>query len=750
MPSLRSRISIYCAAFVAVLALLLLRQQVRAQEVPGATNADSAGARQMLFLPYVVQPEPVADAAQPYDPWHSLEHLRIVPQEVDAPLAPGDQFGGSVSVHGTTAVIGASKVDGQRGAAYVFTRSTVASNRWQHTTTLSDPTLPEDSQFGIGVAVYGDMLAVGAPYIDLGRVYLYQRDRGGANNWGLLKILPTPSTALSFGQGLILTDDTLVVGAPSERKSGSGSPITGAVYVYGRNQGGTNNWGLVKRITAQLTNDFGWFGETISLDGDTLAVAAPFETINGNGYEGAVYIYGRNQGGANNWGLLRKVTINESVTGWALLGGRHAMSLRGDTLAVGASARVINNKQSQGAVYLFMRNQGGTNNWGMVGRLIDAEGQAADNFGGKLVLAGNNLFVGQINASDSSNSLHWYRRSQATATDWSRVEERTNLGGTNYGGTLAVDGDTLMVGAPLHNVNGQYQRGMVFAYRRDEGGAGAWGLVTTLTAPGCIEECGEHYYPLAAFDLINQEREKAGCPRLRLNPQLDNAAGAHSIDMATNNFFSHTNLKGQKSANRIAAAGYVASLSGENIAAGQGSPAEVVNSWMNSSGHRSNILKCEFRDAGIGLWINSQYKFYWTQVFATPGSGFNLVPPEAEVSGPLNMSAPYSVTLDLLNVGENQPIGAGVGTLATSDIDLPDDSHTYALVENASFPDNAAFTIVGDQLQSAIRFDFERKSSYTVRIQTTDAEGNSFSRTFTVNVDDVTQLNYLPLLPRQR
>jgi uncharacterized protein YkwD len=121
-------------------------------------------------------------------------------------------------------------------------------------------------------------------------------------------------------------------------------------------------------------------------------------------------------------------------------------------------------------------------------------------------------------------------------------------------------------------------------------------------------------------DLINEQRELQGLARLSVHPQLVAAAQAHSDDMAANNFFSNTGSDGSDPKTRINRAGYIASLSIENIAAGYATPLEVVASWMNDDGQRANLLNPDARDIGPGYAANptSQYGRYWTIVYAKP------------------------------------------------------------------------------------------------------------------------------------
>jgi uncharacterized protein YkwD len=125
------------------------------------------------------------------------------------------------------------------------------------------------------------------------------------------------------------------------------------------------------------------------------------------------------------------------------------------------------------------------------------------------------------------------------------------------------------------------------------------------------------------LDLTNAERAKEGLSALKLNSNLNLAAQNHSEDMAQQDYFSHTGVNGSSSGDRATSAGYQFSYLGENIAAGYTTPEEVVQGWMNSSGHRANILNANYQEMGLGYYYlendtgNVNYNYYWTQEFGT-------------------------------------------------------------------------------------------------------------------------------------
>ncbi|MGV9211738.1 CAP domain-containing protein [Micromonospora sp. RB23] len=117
-------------------------------------------------------------------------------------------------------------------------------------------------------------------------------------------------------------------------------------------------------------------------------------------------------------------------------------------------------------------------------------------------------------------------------------------------------------------------------------------------------------------DLVNAERAKAGCKALSIDDKLMTAAQRHSQDQADHSKMSHTGSDGSDTGVRLDRVGYAWRTYGENVAWNQKTPAAVMDAWMNSSGHRANILNCAFTEIGVG--IASSNGPYWTQVFAAP------------------------------------------------------------------------------------------------------------------------------------
>lgn len=117
------------------------------------------------------------------------------------------------------------------------------------------------------------------------------------------------------------------------------------------------------------------------------------------------------------------------------------------------------------------------------------------------------------------------------------------------------------------------------------------------------------------LELVNQERAKQGLKALTLSNELTNVATKKAQDMADNGYFDHTSPTYGSPFEMMNRFGIQYRSAGENIAAGQKTPQEVMNSWMNSSGHRANILNADFEQIGIGYVTGGKYGTYWVQMF---------------------------------------------------------------------------------------------------------------------------------------
>ncbi len=145
---------------------------------------------------------------------------------------------------------------------------------------------------------------------------------------------------------------------------------------------------------------------------------------------------------------------------------------------------------------------------------------------------------------------------------------------------------------------------------------GASGLTRSCTPPPAVSAP----LPIAAecVQMVNNERAAVGIAPVASHPALQKAAELHSTDQAKRKKMTHTGSNGSNAGRRISAQGYNWATWGENVAAGQGDCATVMDAWMNSAGHRANILNPAFVSIGMGAVKATDGTIYWTMDLAAP------------------------------------------------------------------------------------------------------------------------------------
>ena len=160
---------------------------------------------------------------------------------------------------------------------------------------------------------------------------------------------------------------------------------------------------------------------------------------------------------------------------------------------------------------------------------------------------------------------------------------------------------------------------------KNSAGTSAWSTQVTgsLGGGGDTQETPAH----RVLYLTNLERKAKGVPPLKGQDQLFTASGAHALDMAQKNYFSHTSQDGRTFDQRVTAAGYKWNTCAENIAAGNSTAETTVDQWKNSSGHYANMINASYREMGVGYaqTSTSTYKHYWVQDFGTQSDVYPVI-----------------------------------------------------------------------------------------------------------------------------
>jgi hypothetical protein len=425
-----------------------------------------------------------------------------------------DQFGTSVAISGDTIVVGAPGEDSgatgiggdqndegapYSGAAYVYFRT---ANAWSLQAYVKAHNTGSGDDFGNSVAIDGDQIVIGASSEDsgskginqggerddaanAGAAYVFRRTGSVWTQQAYLKAENTDAGDL-FGVSVDISGDRVAIGASGERAitgingnaaDNSGFAV-GAVYVFERSAVSPNQWSQQAYLKAPNGESLDHFGQALSLDGGTLAVASPFEDSNATGVNGdgtnnektrsgAVYLFERD--GSGQWMsqsyLKASVTDAEEAFGFAL-------HLSGDRLVVGApfedsQSRGIggnpndNTANQSGAAYVFERI-GGV--WSQTRYVKALNTDELDAFGSSVAITPDYLVIGApsegsaatgINGNTSDNSapsagaVYCYLALPADFGLSSYAKASVASSGANFGESLAVSDASSVVGAPL-------------------------------------------------------------------------------------------------------------------------------------------------------------------------------------------------------------------------------------------------------------------------------------------------------------
>ena len=273
-----------------------------------------------------------------------------------------------------------------------------------------------------------------------------------------------------FGSSVAVSGDTAVVGAGAEDAGGTDA---GAVYVLERNAGGTGNWGEVKKLTASDAEAGDIFGVSVAVSGDTVVVGAVYDDDGGTD-AGAAYVFQRNEGGVDNWGEVQKVTASDAQADDQF---GISVAVSGDTAVVGATFFLRFGGSNVGAAYIFLRNEGGAGRWGEMKKLTVPQAIAGDQFGFSVAVSGDTVIVGYAGVARSfAGAAFVYQPNEGGAGNWGRVKTLTASdaqAGDEFGHSVAATGDTAVVGAWFENARGS-----------EAGAAYVFELLRTKSTPG--------------------------------------------------------------------------------------------------------------------------------------------------------------------------------------------------------------------------------------------------------------------------
>jgi hypothetical protein len=244
----------------------------------------------------------------------------------------------------------------------------------------------------------------------------------------------------------------------------------GAAYVFTRSGGA---WSQQAELTGSDGAATDRFGQSVALDGDTALIGASYKTVSGHSAQGAAYVFTRIVGG---WTQQAELTGSDGAD--ADLFG-YSVALDGDTALIGARLKTVNGHSTQGAAYVFTRS-GGV--WSQQAEMTGSDGASGDYFGCSVALDGDTALIGAsyktVSGHLAQGAAYVFTRSGSV---WTQQAELTGSDGANddtFGWSVALDADTALVGAFTKTMNGHNAQGAVYAFTRS---GGAWSQRAELT-----------------------------------------------------------------------------------------------------------------------------------------------------------------------------------------------------------------------------------------------------------------------------
>ena len=265
----------------------------------------------------------------------------------------------------------------------------------------------------------------------------------------------------------------------AEGKTVNGQKAAGAVYVFTRT--GTT-WSQQTELADPDAAGNDVFGTSVALSGDTALVGDYNKTVAGQGSAGAAYVYTRT---GTTWSQQAELTASDAACGDGL---GISVALSGDTALVGAAWKTVSGQSYAGAVYVFKRT--GTS-WSQRAELSDPHAATKDAFGSSVALSGDSALVGAsgktVSGQSGAGAAYVYTRSGTTWSQQAELSASDAAVDDGLGSVVALSGDTALVGAGDKSVGGQSDAGAAYVYAR----AGTtWSQQTELSDPGATANDG--------------------------------------------------------------------------------------------------------------------------------------------------------------------------------------------------------------------------------------------------------------------
>jgi hypothetical protein len=364
--------------------------------------------------------------------------------------AAGSTLGRSVAIDGDTLVLGAPGDDGGRGSIYVFRRLV---DTWAVTAKLTAADGAAGDGLGYSVAIDGDTIIAGAPLddaganADQGSAYTFARTGAAARTETAKLTAADGAAGDELGVSVAIDGDTIVAGAPLDDVGANVEQ--GSAYTFAR------AGAAARTETAKLTSMDGaardQLGFSVAMDGDTIIAGALLDDVGANAEQGSAYTFAR--AGAATRTETAKLTATDGAAGDEL---GFSVAIEGDTILAGAPLDTFGTSRAQGSAYTFARAGAAART--ETAKLTATDGAAFEELGVSVAIDGDTIVAGApfdtFGTSRAQGSAYRFARAGAAArTETAKLTATDGAAGDLLGFSVAVDGDTIVTGAPLDDVN---------------------------------------------------------------------------------------------------------------------------------------------------------------------------------------------------------------------------------------------------------------------------------------------------------
>jgi hypothetical protein len=333
-----------------------------------------------------------------------------------------------------------------------------------------------ESEPAFPVAISGQTIAVGAPKDNdfRGVVDVFTESNGGwANPPETARLTASAGNAGNeLGWSVAISGETIVAGAPDNQVGGPADQ--GAVYVFTEPDGGWVNGTQTAELTASDGAADDHLGTSVGIDGTTIVAGAPDDEVGGNDDQGTAYLFTEPGGGWVNGTQTAELTASDGAAGDEL---GSSVAISGETIVAGAPDHEVGNNNDQGAAYMYTEPGGGWTDGTQTAELTGSDGAADDHLGTSVAIDAQTVVAGapdhEVGNNDDQGAAYVYTQPGGGWTDATQTAELTASDGNatdELGSSVAISGETVVAGAPGHEVGNNADYGVADVYTEPGGG----------------------------------------------------------------------------------------------------------------------------------------------------------------------------------------------------------------------------------------------------------------------------------------